>query len=68
MEDKDTDYIIKFRGKENLIMLNYFYVFNKDLAMYEEYDENTILKYSIVKQGQNSNSNIKISFKPYFEP
>lgn len=67
MEDRDTDYIIKFRGKENLIMLNYFYVFNKDLAMYEEYDENTILKYSIVKQGQNSNSNIKISFKPYLQ-
>lgn len=65
MEDKDTDYIIKFSGKENLIMLNYFYVYNKDLAMYEEYDENTVLKYSIEKQDKNLNSNIKITFKPY---
>lgn len=65
MPDIGSDYIITFTGESNRIMMNYFYVSDVDLGMFDEYEENNILTFSSIKQNKNSNSDIKISFKPY---
>ena len=46
-------------------MMNYFYVSDVDLGMFDEYEENNILTFTSIKQNKNTNSDIKITFKPY---
>ncbi len=65
ISDIGSDYIIKFTGEDNRIMMNYFYVSDVDLGMFDEYEENNILTFTSIKQNKNTNSDIKITFKPY---